>query len=464
MSWAERLLQGFRAVLPSPFAIALLLTVLTFFLAFGLTRPVDAGIGYALDLMLFWESGMWNSPLLTFAIQMMLMLVLGHTLALTKPIARLIDRATQFCSSPASAAAIVCVFTILVGFINWGLALIFGAIFARKVGEHAKRNGIAINYPLVGAAGYSGMMVWHGGISGSSLVKVAEKGHLKQLVSNANQPELTAAMPDAITFSATVFSPANLLVSLALLVALPTMLYFIGKKSAATAIQLPDAPLNAEVTGTRNAEGAEKLDYSRWVTGIFGMFIVGIALYKALVVDTSGNLAFITPDYINFSLLGASLLLHKNIRSFTHALGEAMGGAGGILIQFPLYFGIMGVMNQSGLVDVMAGFFISISNATTYPIFTFISAGIVNFFVPSGGGQWMVQGPIVIQAAQALHIDLAKSIMALAYGDQITNMLQPFWALPLLGITGLKAKDLLPYTALMLLMGSLIFVVALLLW
>src|SRR6056297_3439420 len=159
MSWAERLLQGFRAVLPSPFALALLLTLLTFFLAFGLTRPEDAGVGYALDLMLFWEAGMWNSPLLTFAVQMMLMLVLGHTLALTKPVASLIDRATQFCNSPASSAAIVCVFTILVGFVNWGLALIFGAIFARKVGEHAKRNGIAINYPLVGAAGYSGMMV-----------------------------------------------------------------------------------------------------------------------------------------------------------------------------------------------------------------------------------------------------------------------------------------------------------------
>lgn len=463
MNWTERVLQGFRAILPSPFAIALILTAITFVLAFGLTRPEEAGAAYVLDLMVFWEAGLWNSPLLTFAMQMMLMLVLGHTLALTAPVERLIDAATKYCNSAASAAAIVCVFTLLVGFVNWGLALIFGAIFARKVGEHAQRKGIPINYPLVGAAGYAGMMVWHGGISGSSLVKVAEKGHLAELVSGANRPQLATTMPEAITFSSTVFSGPNVIISLVLLVALPSLLYFVGKKSMATQFTLPTAPVSSQLP-THTAEGAERLDHSRWLSGIFGAFIIFIALYRALFLDHSGNLGFITPDYINFCLLGATMLLHKNLRGFLDALSKAIGGASGILIQFPLYFGIMGVMNESGLVQVMAQFFISISNEVTYPLFTFFSAGLVNFFVPSGGGQWMVQGPIVIQAAEALNIDLAKSIMALAYGDQITNMLQPFWALPLLGITGLKAKDLLPYTALLMVAGSLIFIVGLLLW
>lgn len=466
MNWAERVLQGFRAVLPSPFAIALILTVLTFILAFGLTKPEGAGVEYALDLLIYWENGLWNSALLTFAMQMMLMLVLGHTLALTRPVERLIQRATQFCNTPASAAAIVAVFTIFVGFINWGLALIFGAIFARKVGEHAKLNNIPINYPLIGAAGYSGMMVWHGGISGSSLIKVAESGHLKNLVEGANSPELAEKLPDAITFTATVFSGNNILTSIALLVLIPTLLYFLGRHSKPTNDSLPDAsnPVETDHSDAREAEGAERLDYKRWLSGGFGLVVIGVAIYKAAVLDTSGNLAFITPNFINFSLLGLCMVFHRNLHQFLNALGQAMGGASGILIQFPLYFGIMGMMNSSGLVHVMAGFFISISNETTYPIFTFISAGLVNFFVPSGGGQWMVQGPIVIQAADVLNVDLPKSIMALAYGDQITNMLQPFWALPLLGITGLKAKDLLPYTALMLVAASVIFVVSLLLW
>lgn len=465
MSWAERVLQGFRAVLPSPFAIALILTAVTFLLAFGLTRPEGAGAEYALDLLVFWEKGLWDSDMMAFAMQMMLMLVLGHTLALTAPVERVIHKATQFCNTPGRAAALVAVFTILVGFVNWGLGLIFGAIFARKVGEYAKLNNIAINYPLVGAAGYSGMMVWHGGISGSSLIKVAESGHLKNLVEGTN-PTLAQALPDAVTFTATVFSPANMLVSLALVVLVPTMLYFLGKFTKSSESELPalSTPSVSTSPDRSEADGAERLDYSRWLSAGFGLFILAIASYRAFVLDTSGNLGFITPNFLNFCFFGWCLLLHKNLREFLKALGDAMGGASGILIQFPLYFGILGVMNASGLVHQMAGFFVAISNETTYPLFTFISAGVVNFFVPSGGGQWMVQGPIIVQAAYELNADLAKSIMAMAYGDQITNMLQPFWALPLLGITGLKAKDLLPYTALMLLLGSVIFIVALLLW
>lgn len=465
MNWAERVLQAFRAILPSPFTIALILTAITFLLAFGLTKPDGRGVDYALDLLVYWENGIWNSALMTFAMQMMLMLVLGHILALTAPVERLIDKATRLCTTSANSAAIVAIFTILVGFINWGLALIFGAIFARKVGEHAHRENIPLNYPLIGAAGYAGMMVWHGGISGSSLIKVAESGHLQDLVRGANNPELAEHLPDSITFASTVFSIQNIGVSVALLVLVPAMLYLIGRSSKATQYLLPkkDAPLET-TREMQRAEGAERLDYQRWLTTAFGALIIGVAAYKAIFVDKSDNLGFITPNFINFCLLGAGMLLHRNLHCFVAALGKAMGGASGILIQFPIYFGIMGIMNSSGLVHHIAGFFVAISNETTYPVFTFLSAGLVNFFVPSGGGQWMVQGPIVIQAAHTIGVDLPKSIMALAYGDQITNMLQPFWALPLLGITGLKAKDLLPYTALMLLLGSSIFIVALLIW
>ena len=124
----------------------------------------------------------------------------------------------------------------------------------------------------------------------------------------------------------------------------------------------------------------------------------------------------------------------------------------------------MGIMSHSGLVHIMSDFFIDISNQNTLPIFTFISAGIVNIFVPSGGGQWVIQGPIIIDAATQLNVSIPKIVMALAYGDQLTNMLQPFWALPLLGITGLKAKEILPYTLILLLIGGLIFITGLLIF
>jgi short-chain fatty acids transporter len=462
MSFWERLINGFRAILPSPFAIALLLTATTFLLAFAFTKPEGIGAAYFIDIAIFWEQGLWNPPLLAFAVQMMLMLVLGHALALTQPFSKLIYSALRYCNNTSNSAVIVAFITMLVGFFNWGLALIFGAIFARKVAEHAHKNQFTLNYPLVGAAGYSGMMVWHGGLSGSSLVKVAEPGHLKTLVSGIDNGTLASSVPDAITFSDTVFSSMNLCVSGALLLFVPAGLWLISRLLPGAVLSIPNNSFEIKNESETKPEGAEKLDYSKWFARVFGVFILSVAAHKAFSSNNLTDLGFITPDYINLILLALCLMFHENLFAFGQALTQAVTGATGILIQFPLYFGIMGIMNNSGLVAQMADFFISISNQYTYPIFTFLSAGLVNFFVPSGGGQWLVQGPIVVKAAAALDVDLAKSILSLAYGDQITNMLQPFWALPLLGITGLKAKDLLPYTAFTMLIGLAIFSVALL--
>ena len=155
---------------------------------------------------------------------------------------------------------------------------------------------------------------------------------------------------------------------------------------------------------------------------------------------------------------------HKSFYNFLQAVNNAIVGASGILIQFPLYFGIMGIMKDTGMIQMMSDFFVNISDKNTFPILTFISSGIVNIFVPSGGGQWAVQGPIIIEAASQLEISFPKAVMALAYGDQITNMLQPFWALPLLGITGLKAKEIFPYCLYILITGSVVYITALLIF
>ena len=139
-------------------------------------------------------------------------------------------------------------------------------------------------------------------------------------------------------------------------------------------------------------------------------------------------------------------------------MDDAIKGSSGILIQFPLNFGILALMQSGGLINLISDWFITISNAQTLPLYTFLSAGLVNLFVPSGGGQWAIQGPILLDAATKLGVPLPKIILAMAYGDQLTNMMQPFWALPLLSITGLKAKDILPYTLILMLIGMLVFV------
>lgn len=446
----------FKYVLPSPLTIALLLTIVAFLLALFLTDSALSVGARSLELVGFWQEGLWNGPLLIFAVQMMLMLVLGHTLALTKPIDKLISYMTRFCLTTASAAFLVTLLTILVSLFNWGLGLVFGAIFARKVGEHASLKGLKMNYPLIGAAGYSGMLVWHGGISGSAPIKVAEEGHIKALLQGVVPVEQLEQFPDAILFSETVFGAMNSVSVIAVVFILPLFMFLLGLKNHKTTI-LPQKEIES-ASSAETLRGVEKLDHTRFFSLLFGGIMIVYLGYLGWMTFQSKGLAFITPDYINTLLFGLCLVFHQSIRDFLKGIDAAIGGSSGILIQFPLYFGIMGIMANSGLVQVFSNFFVQISSAFTFPIYTFFSAGIVNVFVPSGGGQWGIQGPIILKAAMELGVSFPKAVMAMAYGDQLTNMLQPFWALPLLGITGLSAKSILPYTVMLMMMGLVIAV------
>lgn len=462
MSFSSAIEKTFKTFLPAPFTIAVILTIITLVFAFTLTSSEATGIARITEVLGFWEQGLWNAPLLVFAMQMMLILVLGHTLALTKPIDVIIGYATRYCNNTANAAVIVTLLTVLVALFNWGLGLIFGAILARKVGEHAVKNDIDINYPLIGAAGYAGMMVWHGGISGSAPIKVAEDGHITSLMSSIVSTEQLQLLPNSISFSETVFGNMNLAAVLLAIIVLPTFMYFLAKKSSVGSY-LPIEKTELDLKSI-DVSGAERLDHSNYFGLAIGAIITVYCTYLAVSVFPEKGFGFINPNYINLLLLGLCLLLHRSFFKFLTAIDQAIGGASGILIQFPLYFGIMGIMNSSGLVQLFSDFFVEISNETTFPIFTLLSSGIVNIFVPSGGGQWGVQGPIILQAALELGANIPKSIMALAYGDQLTNMLQPFWALPLLGITGLKAKEILPYTVALMGVGTVLFVSVLLIF
>lgn len=446
--FADTFIRTAQRILPAPFTIAILLTGFTFLLAYLCTTPPENTTRpYALQLLEYWEGSFFD--FLSFAMQMAMVLVLGYVLALTKPAERMIQYLLRFCTSTASAAAIVSMLCILVAFFNWGLALILGAVFARKVGEHARQHNIPLNYPLIGAAGYIGLMVFHGGISGSAPLEVAKTNH--RFVQEMG----------VLPFGETIFSTTNLICMLLLFLVVPLSLYLLGRRVRPTQ-DLPQ-PKAFEAPSNTQAEGAARLDYSPWLAPLVGGLMLFVAAYKVWApiwyegAAFDWSFSFINPNYLIFILFGLGLMLHGSFAAFVKAVETGIGSSTGIMIQFPLYAGIMGIMIDSGLVVLISDFFTAISTAETFPIFTFFSAGLVNIFVPSGGGQWLVQGPILIETAQKLDLPLAKCVLALCYGDQITNMLQPFWALPLLGITGLKARDILPYTLFLFLVGSVIF-------
>lgn len=436
----------FKRLIPSPMLIAVLLTGFTFVVC--LLTLEDKSIQSAFSLFDYWQKGFWE--LLEFSMQMVLILVLGHMIALSPSVDRLLGKITALAKTAPQGVALIALSAVMAGFINWGLCLILGAVLARKMGQHFQENGIKGNYALMAAAGYSGMVVWHGGLSGSAPLKVAESHHF--LIEKIGQ----------VTVDQTIFSSSNLLISLALLLCIPLFFAWLARRFASKEISFPFPPsAKPEAEKSKNKEkGWERWEQIPLPALVFSGLILFTSIYLLI---TKGIGQTINLNMINFMLFGMALLLHGNFHRFQHAGGLALQGALGIVLQFPIYGGIMGLMKYSGLGIALSGFFVQYASPFTFPMYTFFSAALVNFFIPSGGGQWAIQGPIVVEAAQNLGLSIPQAIMAIAYGDQVSNMLQPFWALPLLGITGLKAKDILPFSSMLFLLATFIFLIGIIL-
>jgi short-chain fatty acids transporter len=419
--------------MPSPFVMTLSLTVIVFFVAIflGEAKPID--------VMSYWYTGFWE--LLAFTMQMTLILVLGYVLASTPTVSRLITFIVNPIKSTAHAAAVVAFFTMAISLFNWGLGLVFGAILARKFAELAKEKKQDINYGLVGAAAYTGMLIWHGGLSGSAPLTVATENHFLS--------KTIGILP----VSETIFSAGNGFVTLALLVVIPLFLFLLGRTLKTKPVSEDLVELN--VLAHQSDSDENSLDTRPWLGTMLGLIILAYLLFVAAAEGRS--LGFISLNFVNFVLLALGLVMHRSLSSYSNSFDKAIKSASGILLLFPFYAGIMGIMKYSGLTVMLSQQIAEVSTATSFPFFAFVSSALVNVFVPSGGGQWVVQGPILIGAAVEHQFSISQTVMAFSYGDEITNMLQPFWALPLLGITGLKAREILPFTLLIMLLAVPIF-------
>ena len=459
--------RAFQRWLPSPFAIAVVLT----FVAAGLALPSAAPH----EVVEAWTAGLWNPGLLRFGFQAMFMLVLGHVLALAPPVLRGLSKAVRWVTlTPRFAPAKVALLSMMLGWLNWGLGLVAGAILVRGVLDemqkpHASVGLRSLSPGMLGASGYTGLLVWHGGLSGSAPLKVAEAGHLASLVPQAPWAPL---LPETISLSETVFAPWSLTVTVAVVAAVISLFSWLGgrvkgRPEEAEGMSTAQEGHQEESTAqpTESLGGvAEAMDTTPWIACGLGLITLGGAWWWARQSSDGLALSFVTPDWINMLLLALALLAHGQVRGFLEALDKAIAGASGILVQFPLYFGIMGIVTGTGLGATLAGALVDATSAAWLPETLFVSAGVLNVFVPSGGGQWAVQGPLVLEACHALGVSWERGIMAMAFGDELTNMLQPFWALPLLGITGLSARDILPYTLLVMVTAAAVMLLGMSFW
>jgi len=423
--------------LPDPLVFAILLTILTFCLALGLTPkgPVE--------MISMWGDGFWN--LLKFAMQMSLVLVTGHALASSGPVRRGMSGLASVAGTPAHGVMLVTLISAIACVINWGFGLVVGAMFAREVARRIPKT----DYRLLIASAYIGFLTWHGGLSGSVPLIAATKG---------NPMEKVAGL---IPVSQTLLTGYNIFVTVALIITLPFLTRMMMPKDDEVVAIDPEL-LRDEGASTRRVLGpdatvAERLEESRTLAIVVAGMVV-----TYMVIRSSARGFNIDIDTVNFIFLAAGILLHQTPMAYARAIGAAARGTAGIMIQFPFYAGIQSMMEQSGLGGVITNAFVRVATKDSFPLLAFLSSGLINFAVPSGGGHWVVQGPFVIPAAKALGVNLGKAAMAIAYGEAWMNMAQPFWALPALAIAGLGVRDIMGYCVTALLYSGIIFGAAML--
>lgn len=414
--------------LPDPFVLVLLLTLLVFAAGIGVEGQSPVA------MLEHWGKGFWN--LLQFSMQMVLILVTGWVLATTLFFRRILEAIAKLAHTPGQAILLVSVVSLVASWLNWGFGLVIGAMFARQLA----RGVTGVDYRLLIASAYSGFVIWHGGLSGSVPLTLATADHF------------LAARTGVIVTGDTIFSTFNLLIVLALFICVPILNRLMMPRPEDTVTVDPALLVDVEfVPDTTTDTPAARLDNSILLAqsvGIMGLVFSG---YYFLVSAGTLNL-----NIVNFMFLFLGIMLHGRPSRFLAAIGDAARGSGGIIVQFPFYAGLMGMIVGSGLAVTISNVFVAVSTDTTLPLFAFLSAGLVNIFIPSGGGQWAVQGPIMVEAAANMGADLPRVAMAVAWGDAWTNLIQPFWALPALAIAGLRAKDIMGYCLITLFMSGVV--------
>jgi len=412
----------FERYMPDPLILAALLTFAVFIAGMVLKGVSPTGMADA------WYGGFFT--LHAFAMQMILVLVGGYALARSPAFGWLVDQVSKLATTPGRAIVLVTSFTLLACWINWGVGLVAGAVLARELARNVK----GVDYRLLIAAAYSSFIVWHGGLSGSATLLMATEGNFLQ-----------EAAGRLVPVSETIFSRLNL--SISILVSLTLILtFYLISRSIVEPVGMPQSAVPEKRDSIKQDDGvpATRMENSRLLgilTGLLGMATIAIYFRGAGGLDLNA---------VIFILIFAGMLLHGSLAAYLKALNEGVSGATGVVIQFPFYAGIMGMMASSGMSADFVRYFSEIATAATMPFLTFISAGLLNILVPSGGGQWAIQGPIAVEAARALDANLGWTIVAFAWGDAWTNLIQPFWALPALAIAGLRAKDIMGFCALAL--------------
>lgn len=409
-------------IIPDSFVFCIILTLIVFVLGLILT-----GTG-PLDLVLHWYSGLWT--MIAFAFQMSFMVICCGAAAKAPFIEKLLIKLSKLPKSSTIAMVLLLLFGFASSLINWAFSLILTPVFAMQLSRHVK----GLHFPIMIAAGYSTMILGQCWCPSASVYALlATKGHFME--------EALGIMTQDIT----TYNPVNTVLFFILVIV--TLLVGALTKPPADELVVYDGQVEEIAAKTEVEEDitiADKMNGSKIL-----MLLVGIAglCYIGYSFATKGFIKSLNFNFVIFLFLTLNTFLYNTPHKFVNAFRESMKPATEVMMQFPFYGGIMGIMSGSGLTGVMADSLVRVATAETLPFFSYLSASIVNLFVPSQGGQWIVQGPVLVSAAKSLNADLPTIINAFVYGDEATNLIQPLYVIPALSLVGMKLKDVWGFMA-----------------
>ena len=418
MKGFERFQEFIEAKLPDPLTFALTLTALMAFLALTLT-PTEPP-----ELLMLWGDSL--SSLLTFTMQIGLTIILAYVLSQTPLMQSGLRRLAALARTPTQAYVLVILTAATFYLISWPLGPISGALVARAIAKDAVARNNPVHFPLMAVGALSGYAVWEMGYSSSIALAVATEG-------NPTHDIIGRLIPIQETLL-THWNLLSIATTLAVIIATVLALHrqfdlkkpYIPEDLVTPLERLPEvAPDLKPPQGRRH-----------WslLTGLLLVaYVVGWFAQQGLALEL---------NIVNWTFMALGLLLVRSLSHYSVLFADGAQVAAPTLLQYPLYAGIMGMAIQSGLAQQFTQGLIGVATHTTLPVIAFLSAGLINIFIPSGGAQWALQGPAFIEAAKLLEVDLGLIAMSVAYGDQWTNLIQPFVAIPLLALTGLRLKHI----------------------
>ena len=422
--WSERWF-------PDPLVFALLGIVFVFLTGIALHEsPRNLAI----------QGGKSFWALIPFTMQMAMVIIGGYVVASTPAVYWIIRRLAAIPKTPRSAIALIAFFSMLTSLISWGLSLIFSGLFARELAQRVR----GMDYRAAGAAAYLGLgAVWALGLSSSAALLMTTKTSI---------PAVLFAISGVIPLTQTLFLWQSLVTAAALILASVLVSYF-SAPSAENAKTAADYGLQFEpidMTLEPMTKPGEWLEYSPLLT-IAVVLLLGWYLLDIFRTSPQGALAALDLNIYNLIFITLGLLLHWRPKRFLRAVAHAVPATGGVLIQFPFYAVIFGMIAGTSITSWLSNLFARVTSPATYPLLVALYSAVLGVFVPSGGSKWVIEAPYVLQAANLQHVHLGWVVQIYNASEALPNLINPFWMLPLLGLLRIKARDLVGYGTLQLL-------------